>query len=73
MNWKDANGTQAAANTIVDAKIDFTTSGTVNKIWYASPDESGVARQLNYTQTGNTVSFSVPSLKYWDMVVVEYQ
>lgn len=73
MNWKDANGTQAKPNTITDAKIDFTTTKSVNKIWYASPDDSGVAKQLSFTQTGNTVSFTVPSLQYWDMVVVEYQ
>lgn len=73
MNWRDTNGTQPEPNIITDAKIDFTTTKTVNKIWYASPDDSGVAKQLNFTQTGNTVSFTVPSLQYWDMVVVEYQ
>lgn len=73
MNWRDANGTQASPNTITDAKIDFTTTRSVNKIWYASPDDSGVAKQLAYTQTGKTVSFTVPSLQYWNMVVVEYQ
>ena len=73
MNWRDANGTQATPNTITGAGIDFTTTKTVNKIWYASPDDTGVAKQLSFTQTGNTVSFTLPSLQYWDMVVVEYQ
>jgi dextranase len=73
MNWRDANGIQAAPNTITGAKIDFTSTRTVNKVWYASPDDSGIARQLTFTQADNVVSFTIPSLQYWDMVVVEYQ
>lgn len=39
----------------------------------ASPDfEGGIPQNLSFTQDGNTITFTVPSLKYWDMVVVDY-
>ncbi len=72
MNWRDANGTQTTPTAITGAQISFTTAKTVSKVWYASPDENGgVTKQLPFTQSGTSVSFTLPSLKYWDMVVVE--
>jgi dextranase len=73
LNWRDANGTQPVPNSIANAAISFTTSKSVKKIWVASPDQDmNAPKTLTYTQTGNTVSFTLPSLKYWDMVVVEW-
>jgi dextranase len=74
MEWRDKNGTQKAPNTITDAVINFTTSRNVRKLWMASPDiASGVSKPVIFTKSGNTVSFTLPSLQYWDMVVVEYE
>lgn len=73
-DWRDTNGSQTVPNTIQDMAIRFTTTKTVSKVWVASPDINyGVANNLAFTQTGNDVSFTLPSLKYWNMVVVEYQ
>jgi dextranase len=45
----------------------------VKKIWLASPDvNNGVAQELSFTQSGANISFNLPSLHYWDMLVVEY-
>jgi dextranase len=39
----------------------------------ASPDiNGGVSQQISFTQSGNAVSFTLPSLQYWDMIVAEY-
>jgi dextranase len=73
LNWRDANGTQALPITITDSKINFSAPQTVSKIWMATPDDKGVANSLPFTQNGNAVSFTLPALQYWDMVVVEYQ
>jgi dextranase len=74
LNWRDANGTQVPPNTITDAAINFTSTKLVRQVWLASPDvNGGVAHSIAFTQSGNMVSFTLPSLKYWDMVVVEYQ
>ena len=72
-NWRDNEGTQAVPATIEDAQLTFTSDAAVKKIWMASPDVIGSAsRSLNFDQVGNKVAFTLPELKYWSMVVVEY-
>lgn len=72
-NWRDNKGVQAAPVLIKDAKLILTSDAAVKKIWMASPDIiGGASRSLNFVQTGNKVSFVLPELKYWDMIVVEY-
>jgi hypothetical protein len=59
--------------TIVNSALNFTTSKTVKRIWIASPDLNyGASADVPFTQRAGQVTFSVPSLQYWDMVVVEY-
>ncbi|WP_438824995.1 glycoside hydrolase family 66 protein [Bacillus sp. JJ1122] len=47
---------------------------TVNEIWLASPDiQSRKAVSLYFDQKEGEISFTLPSLSYWDMVVIEYE
>lgn len=72
-NWRDNTGIQVPPAMIKDAKMVFTSSDKVSKIWVASPDfVGGMARSLNFNQSGNKISFILPELQYWDMIVVEY-
>jgi dextranase len=71
--WRDNTGIQTSPVVITNAKLVFTSSSKVKSIWVATPDIiGGASRMLNFAQTGNKVSFILPELKYWDMVVVEY-
>ncbi|WEK37897.1 MAG: glycoside hydrolase family 66 protein [Candidatus Pseudobacter hemicellulosilyticus] len=71
--WRDTKATQAKPNKVENAVLQFSTGKTVKKVWVASPDQQqGVAMNLPFTQAGNLVSFTLPALLYWDMVVVEY-
>ena len=73
MVWRDPKGTQAEPNLIDAPEVSVNVSGTVSKVWFASPDVNrGVAQNLQFLQTGNNVTVTLPSLKYWDMIVVEY-
>lgn len=73
MEWRDTNGTQREPNTIVNLEAKIPVSKSVKKVWMASPDlQGGVAVELPLVQNGNELSISLPSLKYWDMVVIEY-
>lgn len=73
LQWRDANATQVKPVTIENLALAITTGKTVKKAWLASPDSnSGVAVSLSFTQSGNSVSATLPSLQYWDMVVLEY-
>ncbi|MDD4969354.1 MAG: glycoside hydrolase family 66 protein [Paludibacter sp.] len=72
-NWRDNTGIQVSPLLVKDAKLVFTSTTPVKKMWVASPDiAGGASRTLNFAQIGTKVSFILPDLKYWDMVVVEY-
>ena len=73
LNWRDNTGIQAPPAIIKDSELIFTSDAPVKKLWTASPDIiGGSSRSLNFVQTGNKVSFTLPELQYWSMVVVEY-
>ena len=72
LDWGDTNGNRVAPATAGNIKLAYTTNQTVSKVWLASPDiDFGTAKQIDFQQAGNTVTFTIPSLKYWDMIVVE--
>ncbi len=70
--WRDTNGNQTIPNTIGGANLEVSISHPVTKVWVASPDVNfGVPQTISFTQNGNTINFTLPQLKYWDMVVIE--
>ncbi|MEP6949479.1 MAG: glycoside hydrolase family 66 protein [Ginsengibacter sp.] len=72
-DWRDTNGSQTLPNTLKNISYILTTTRPVTKLWMASPDINGGAlQQISFTQSGNSVSFSLPSLQYWDMVVADF-
>lgn len=73
MVWRDPKGTQSEPVLIESPEIKVIVSGTVSRIWFASPDlNGGVAQNLQFVQNGLQATITLPSLKYWDMIVVEY-
>jgi dextranase len=73
LDWRDTNGTQNKPAKMEDIACTLTSAESVKKIWLASPDvNNGVAQELSFTQSGANISFNLPSLHYWDMLVVEY-
>jgi len=72
MSWRDNSGVQAVPPLISGATLSFTHQGEINEIWVASPDIAGGSSQkLQYLKEGNKVSIEIPSLKYWNMIVIE--
>lgn len=72
--WRDNSGVQAVPGTVRDAALLFTADGRVKKIWMASPDFiGGTSSYLNFEQQDDQVAFMLPGLKYWTMVVIEYE
>lgn len=73
LEWKDNSGIQAYPTDIEEINLQFTSTGNVKKVWFASPDYAfGASREIEFSQTGNEVSFTIPLLRYWDMIVIEY-
>lgn len=73
------NAANAAAPTTTGAlavKMYYTTGGNIGNLYTASPDVNhGLPVQLSYNtgsdSGGNFITFSLPSLQYWDMVWLE--
>ena len=73
LEWRDNEGVQPPPVVVMDAKISLSFTETVKNIWIASPDVAGgIARTLNFKQVGSKVSFTLPELQYWNMLVVEF-
>ena len=73
MAWRDADGTQTEPDILFNMPVGFAFSSKVNKIWIASPDiDGGSPMDIPFIQNNDSVTFNLPSLKYWDIIVVEY-
>ncbi len=71
MNWRDNSGTQAVPGTFKNVKLTIRSNKAVTKIWMASPDAfNGTPVNLEFTTSGDKVTFFLPQLKYWDMIVI---
>ncbi|WP_439882602.1 glycoside hydrolase family 66 protein [Pontibacter sp. MBLB2868] len=72
LNWRDNSGTQPYPQAIQNVKLSLATSKAVKRVWVASPDfQQGVPQELTFTQNNGQVSFTLPYLQYWDMLVIE--
>lgn len=72
LSWRDLNGTMPQPRLVTDIPLKLAVSGKVGKIWVASPDaHAGAPLELAFEQKDGAVSFTLPSLKYWTMIVVE--
>ena len=71
MAWRDRYGTQTYPDTLSEIKINFPETTRIKNIWTASPDfHGGSPSDLSFVQSGNSVSFTLPSLLYWSMVII---
>lgn len=72
LSWRDLEGTRPAPEIQKNVQITYTTSRHITNVWTATPDKNGgVPMKLPFTQDGNNVSVTVPSLEYWTMLVFE--
>jgi hypothetical protein len=74
LNWRDSFGTQSAPTAITSIPVSFSIGPRqITNVFVASPDwNNGVPQQVAYTSSSGTLSFTVPYLDYWTMVVVDY-
>ncbi|MBB6671330.1 glycoside hydrolase family 66 protein [Cohnella nanjingensis] len=74
MNWNDAKGTQAEPTVKENVRLAVRTDRKVGKVWMATPDYyGGSAVELGFKQEGGSLRLTLPKLRYWDMVVIEYK
>lgn len=76
IDWRDYNANYPVPTTRTNVPVKYYYgSGTVNSVAMASPDyENGKSFILSHTTGsdagGNFVTFTVPSLQYWDMIYI---
>jgi len=73
LEWRDNAGKQTAPVRLNNVRLNFKSVKTVKKVWFASPDfNGGASQELKFTSIGTNITFNVPVLHYWDMIVIEY-
>jgi len=74
MNWNDANATQQEPSLKEHININVEADQKVERVWLATPDfYEGSGIDLKFEQKDGNLHFTLPVLKYWDMVVIEYE
>ena len=72
-NIRDIKETIPEPNVLLNKKIVLDDAAPVARIWVASPDcFGGAPQEVVFTQNNGKVTFTLPSLEYWTMVVVEH-
>ena len=72
LSWRDMMGVRMEPLKLTDTPVAVTVPGKVSRVWVASPDiHGGVPVDLHFEQQGDKLSFVVPLLNYWTMVVIE--
>ncbi len=58
---------------LIDLSVRVQVGGPVARVWWASPDRENLeAQPLDFSRDGDSITFRLPRLAYWDMIVVEY-
>ncbi len=74
LEWRDNQGTQPEPEEKKDIEVEVKVDGKADKVWVATPDAyQGSPVEIDFKQKGDSITFTVPSLKYWDMVVIDYK
>lgn len=69
LNWRDD---QPEPTTKTNIAMSFPYSTQIKRMWVASPDiNKGVPQNISFNQSNGVVTFTLPSIKYWTMVVAE--
>jgi dextranase len=71
--WKEPIGSAPITLGAAEVRIDDLEQ-VASRIWLASPDRDDLsAQQLNFEQNNGSLIFEIPSLLYWDLVVIEWK
>lgn len=72
LDWCDSKGNQQAQDMICDLPLSMPVSERPTRVWVASPDyRHGAAQDVEWEYNAGTLTFTLPAMQYWTMVVVE--
>ena len=71
-SWRDIDGTMPTPRVVKNSQLSVAVTNEVKHVYLASPDyHGGALQELPFKQADGKVSFTVPTLKYWDMLIFE--
>ncbi|MCG2715363.1 MAG: glycoside hydrolase family 66 protein [Candidatus Marinimicrobia bacterium] len=74
LNWRDPYGNRPEPVLQKNIPLQFTGSRKTLSITMASPDYlHGSPVSIDFKQKDDITSLNIPTLKYWDMLIVEYE
>ncbi|MGC1632269.1 MAG: glycoside hydrolase family 66 protein [Gelidibacter sp.] len=72
LNWRDNGKIQTRPNSFYNIEMTISSNEPVSKVWFASPDyEGGASKKLEFKNNGSSITFTLPHLNYWSMIVFE--
>ncbi len=72
LSWRDYDGKAPAPRLVSQIPLKVNVADKVSKVWLASPDfHAGASQEVAFKQENGVVTFNVPALKYWTMIVIE--
>lgn len=72
LSWRDLDGSMPEPRLVTGIPLKLNVSSKVNKVWAATPDaHAGASQELAFEQKDGAITFTLPSLKYWTMIVIE--
>ena len=73
LDWCDTDATQGEPDLLEELSVKVPVKAAPKKIYAATPDANhGVAEELAFEYADGKVSVTIPSLKYWTMLWIEY-
>lgn len=74
LNWRDPEGNCPEPLLCKDIEMTMRSGKKVQSIILTSPDwEGGRPIPVKFKQKKDLIAFTIPQLKYWDMLIVEYR
>ena len=74
LNWRDPYGNRPEPVLQENIRLQFTGSRKILSITMASPDYlHGSPVSIDFKQKDGITSLNIPTLKYWNMLIVEYE
>lgn len=72
LNWRDNAKTQTKPNAYYNIEMTIHSLKPISKVWFASPDyEGGASKALEFKNNSGLITFTLPYLNYWSMIVFE--
>ena len=72
LDWCDTNGNQPAQTLLTDIPLSIPLSARPQRVWVATPDyRQGAAQTVDWNYANGQLTFNLPALQYWTMIVVE--